>query len=61
VSVSRSVRLPVLLLGVVLGMLFVRTAAIELLFQYNVHHVIKPSRVRPQPVEPREPVRVLRA
>ena len=38
-----------------------RTVGIEILYQYNAHHMIRPSRIDPRTIAAPVPVNVLRA
>lgn len=53
-------RIPLLLLGTLVLLFAIRTAGIEILFQYNTHHFIRPSRINPKIFRHSEPARVLR-
>ena len=53
-------RLPLVLVAAVLLGAGARALAIEVLYQYNVHHLIEPTGLRPM-LRPRNTVRVLRA
>jgi hypothetical protein len=53
-------RLPLTLAVAVLLGAGARALSIEVLYQYNVHHLIEPSGLRPT-LRPRRMVRVLRA
>lgn len=42
-------------------MVAARTVGIEVLYQYNAHHMIRPSRIDPRTIAAPVPVNVLRA
>lgn len=53
-------RWPLLIAGVVALIFALKTAGIEMLYQYNAHHMIRPSRIDPRTIAAPVPVRVLR-
>jgi hypothetical protein len=57
----KPVHLPLLVVALGMFALAARAAGIELMFRYNTHHLIKPSRVNPRIHMPQRTVPILRA
>jgi hypothetical protein len=57
----KPVHLPLLVVALGMFALAARAAGIELMFRYNTHHLIRPSRVNPKIHQPVQRAPILRA